>query len=51
MGVQKGNDSLRTQVNAFLADYRARGGFAELGDRWLHDQKAAFQNRGIPFVF
>jgi polar amino acid transport system substrate-binding protein len=51
IGVQKGNDSLRTQVNAFLADYRARGGFAELGDRWLHDQKAAFQNRGIPFVF
>ena len=51
IGIQKGNDTLRAQVNAFLDDFRAHDGFEKLGDRWLHEQKAAFQSRGIPFVF
>jgi polar amino acid transport system substrate-binding protein len=51
IGVRKGNDDLREKVNAFLKDFRARGGFERLGDRWLAEQKKEFQARGIPFVF
>ena len=51
IGLRKGNDALRTQVNAFLADYKAKGGFDKLGDKWLAEQKAEFQKLGVPFVF
>lgn len=51
IGVRKGNDQLREQVNAFLADFRAHGGFEALGDKYLSDQKGAFQKLGIPFYF
>jgi polar amino acid transport system substrate-binding protein len=51
IGIRKGNDDLRKQVNAFLQDFRARGGFDQLGNRWLKEQKEAFQKLGIPFVF
>jgi polar amino acid transport system substrate-binding protein len=51
IGLKKGNDDLRAKVNAFLADYRGKGGFDKLGDRWLAEQKAEFQKRGVPFVF
>ncbi len=51
IGLQKGNDDLRTQVNAFLADYRMKGGFEKLGDQWLGEQKAEFKKLGIPFFF
>jgi polar amino acid transport system substrate-binding protein len=42
---------LRDQVNKFLADYKAKGGFDALGDKWLAEQKAAFKKMGIPFYF
>ena len=51
IGVRKGNDKLREQLNAFLSDFRAHGGFEELGDRYLTDQKNAFRKMGIPFYF
>ena len=51
IGLRKGNDELRAQVNAFLADYRAKAGFERLGDRWLAEQKAEFKKLGVPFVF
>jgi len=51
IGVRKGNDKLREQVNAFLTDFRAHGGFDALGDKYLADQKAAFRKMGIPFYF
>ena len=51
IGLKKGNDELRTKVNAFIADYRSKGGFDKLGDRWLTGQKAQFQKLGVPFVF
>ncbi len=51
IGIRKGNDALRTAVNAFLAEYKASGGFERLGDKWLADQKAEFIKRGIPFYF
>ncbi|MDA8415422.1 MAG: transporter substrate-binding domain-containing protein [Desulfobacteraceae bacterium] len=49
IGVRKGNDALRMKVNAFLKDFRARGGFERLGDRYLKEQKEAFKKLGYPF--
>ena len=51
IGIRKGNEDLRAKVNAFFKDYRAKGGFEQLGDRWLKEQKEAFQKLGVPFVF
>jgi len=51
IGVRKGQDSLREQVNAFLQTYRAQGGFDDLADRHLREMKAAFAELGYPFVF
>lgn len=49
IGVRKGNDALRMKVNAFLKEFRARGGFERLGDRYLKEQKEAFKKLGYPF--
>jgi polar amino acid transport system substrate-binding protein len=51
VGLRLGDDELRRQVNAFLADFRAKGGFERLGDEFLPEQKAAFREQGIPFYF
>jgi polar amino acid transport system substrate-binding protein len=42
---------LLKQVNAFLARFRTDGGFNRLADKYLADEKAAFAEQGIPFVF
>ena len=51
IGLRQGNEALRERVNAFLAAYRAEGGFQRLGDHYLKEQKAAFQKLGVPFDF
>lgn len=49
IGIRKGNDDLRVRVNAFLKDFRRRGGFEKLGDKYLKEQKDAFKKLGYPF--
>jgi polar amino acid transport system substrate-binding protein len=51
VGLRKGDTALLQQVNAFLADFKTKGGFEELGDHFLKDQKEAFQKLGYPFYF
>lgn len=51
VGLGKGEDVLRKQVNAFFRAFRNDGGFEKLGDRWLPEQKRNFAEAGIPFVF
>jgi polar amino acid transport system substrate-binding protein len=51
IGVRKGNDRLRGQVNQFLVEYREKGGFERLGTRWLGEQKEAFARMGLDFYF
>jgi polar amino acid transport system substrate-binding protein len=51
VGVRKGNDRLRGEVNAFLERFRTDGGFDRLGNKYLGEQKEAFQKLGIPFYF
>lgn len=51
VGVRKGNDELREKVNAFLKIFREQGGFEKLADKYLKEQKEAFQKLGYPFYF
>jgi len=51
IGIRQGNAELRDKVNNFLTDYRAKGGFERLGDRYLSEQKAAFKEMNVPFIF
>lgn len=47
----KKGDPLRAQVNTALADLRKEGAFDKLAEKWLKEQKAAFEKLGVPFVF
>ena len=51
MGIRKGNDELRTQVNAFLKQFKASGGFNDLGNKYFGENKKTFEQLGIPFYF
>jgi polar amino acid transport system substrate-binding protein len=51
IGIRKGNVDLEKQVNAFLADFKARHGFDALGDKYLKEDKEAFKEMGFPFYF
>ena len=51
IGIRKGNDELRNQVNEFLKNYRAEGGFDRLADKHLKKQKERFKEAGVPFIF
>jgi len=51
IGIRKGRDDLKRQVNAFLADFKSKGGFDRLADKYLKEQKEAFQKLGISFYF
>jgi polar amino acid transport system substrate-binding protein len=51
VGLRRGDDTLRRQVDEFLERFRAGGGFEKLGDEFLAEEKAFFGNQGIPFVF
>jgi len=51
IGLRRGDEALRTQVNEFLKRFRADGGFERLGDEFLPAEKAFFKREGIPFFF
>jgi polar amino acid transport system substrate-binding protein len=51
IGIRKGNDELRNQVNAWLKDFRAAGKFDELADRYMAEEKKTFEEMGVPFIF
>lgn len=51
VGLRKGEDKLLEDVNAFLADYRAKGRFNELADEYMAKEKATFEAMGVPFIF
>ena len=51
IGIAQGNDDLRDKVNTFLKKFRAEGGFDQLADRYLKDEKALLEKMGIPFIF
>jgi len=51
IGLRKGDDDLLKAVNEFLADYRSKGKFDELAERYMAEPKAAFEKMGVPFIF
>ncbi len=51
IGVRKNNSELLNQVNSFLQEFNKSGGFNELSDRWLKQEKQAFKELGVPFYF
>jgi len=51
IGLRQDDTNLLAQVNQFLKAFKARGGFGQLGDRYLKEQKEAFQKLGYPFYF
>ena len=51
IGLRRGDEALREEVNAFLKSFREQGGFEELGTRHLQEQKEAFAELGLPFYF
>ncbi|HEV3210486.1 MAG TPA: transporter substrate-binding domain-containing protein [Chthoniobacterales bacterium] len=51
MGIRKGNDELRRQINEFIANFKSSGGFETLGNEYLSENKKAFEQLGIPFYF
>ena len=50
IAIAKGNDGLKLEVNEFIAAFRARHGFAELGERYLSEEKRFLEEQGIPFI-
>lgn len=51
IGIKKGQTKLLEDVNAFIAEYRADGGFDQLAETWLPEQKQIFDEQNIPFFF
>jgi len=51
MGIRKGNDDLRTQINHFIKHFKESHGFEQLGVKYLSENKKAFEEQGIPFYF
>jgi polar amino acid transport system substrate-binding protein len=51
VGLRRGDDDLKRQVDDFFEKFRAGGGFERLGDEFLAEEKAAFRAQGIPFIF
>lgn len=51
IGARKGNTELIHLINEFLKKFRSEGGFEKLADKYLPEQKKAFNEMGVPFVF
>ncbi|GAB4293333.1 MAG: transporter substrate-binding domain-containing protein [Desulfuromonadia bacterium] len=49
IGIRKGNEELKRQVNRFIEEYRRQGGFERLGDRYLGEMKNEFKRMGYTF--
>jgi polar amino acid transport system substrate-binding protein len=51
IGMRQGEEEFHGRVNAFLKQYRESGRFDELADQYMAEQKAAFEEMGVPFIF
>ncbi|NCA98905.1 MAG: transporter substrate-binding domain-containing protein [Clostridia bacterium] len=51
IGLKKGNDKLKADVNAFIAEFQSAGGFDKLAETYLTEEQKTFADLGIPFFF
>lgn len=49
IGIKKGNNELRQQVNAFLAEFKASKGLEKLGEKYIQADREVFREMGYPF--
>jgi polar amino acid transport system substrate-binding protein len=49
IGIRKGDDELKAKVNLFIKEYREKGGFEQLGDRYMKEMKDEFKRLGYSF--
>ena len=51
VAVQKGNTDLLEQLNKFIQKYTEEGGFDELTEKYLAEEKKAFDELGFKWFF
>ena len=51
VAVKKGNTELVNGINAFIEKYTAEGGFEKLTDKYLSEEKKAFEELGFKWFF
>lgn len=51
IAVQKGNEELLSQLNAFLAEFQKNGGYEELTEKYLAEEKKAFDELNFQWFF
>ncbi len=51
IGIKKGNDELKEEINNFLRQYKEEGKFDLLAEKYLADVKEDFDTLGIRFFF
>jgi len=49
--MKKGNSDLQGGVNAFIKEYREEGGFDKLTEKYLSDERKAFEGLGFKWFF
>jgi polar amino acid transport system substrate-binding protein len=51
VAVKKGNTALLDQLNAFIAKFKSEGGFDKLTEKYLSEEKSAFDELGFQWFF
>ena len=51
MVVKKGNTELLSQIDDFIKDYREKGGFDELTNKYMAEEKQIFDELAFPWFF
>ena len=51
MAMKEGNTELKGQVDAFILDFRKKGGFENLEKKYLAEMKRVFDEEGLPSFF
>ncbi len=47
----KGEEKLGAQIDEFIVEYKEKGGFNNLADKYLGKERAFFQEKNVPFFF
>ena len=50
MAVKRANELL-DKLNAFISEFRSEGGFVKLTEKYLAEEKAAFEELGFQWFF
>ena len=48
---RKGEEDLGAQIDEFIVEYKANGGFNKLADKYLGEERAFFTEKNVPFFF